>query len=187
VRFHETFWAVTAGVAPIIALASVVSLTEARRTTDEMFRLLLEQPLDETADYEIIGDLDQRLGVLTRLYFAQLLNIFLQAALLAVGLSSLAYQASVVPPLTAVIAAVVGVVILAVHAVRVPEMTAYKAHRLFMKQYPDFVTVSVREALRNSVRARLPKRRRPPDVADDDRTEPHTESEQPKAEADPAS
>src|SRR5262245_52161789 len=36
VAFHETFWAVSAGVAPVIALAAVVSAGQAARDRDQV-------------------------------------------------------------------------------------------------------------------------------------------------------
>ena len=116
VVFHETFWVLTGTAAPVIALAGVVSLNEvaaAARLLGDSMDLARSQP-DDAADRahlkRYLSAAGPRLGVA---FVLQLLNIGIQAALLALALLSINSQANELPAVVAVGAAVLGVAILA--------------------------------------------------------------------------
>jgi hypothetical protein len=134
VAFHETFWVVTGTAAPVIALAAVVSLGDAfgqSLKSDEAMsavvgdavpldrrlgELIRQRPeiLDRLSRYGRFVQLAQAAG---RWSMALLLsNVVIQSALLALSLVSIDNHANAVPPGVAVVAAVLGVTILAVVA-----------------------------------------------------------------------
>lgn len=116
--FHETFWAVCAGVAPVTALAAVVSAGQASRDRDrviEASRTVVGFPVPfETRDNPVIRKAWTGFIGLYVVVQSQLINVALQGGLLAVSLVSIADQANVVPPPIAVVAAVIGIAILAI-------------------------------------------------------------------------
>jgi hypothetical protein len=121
VAFHEGFWVVTGTAAPVIALAAVVSLAEAGRT----FYLSEDPSVDAIDDVGLGGfptanaflALDRSLSLATTAMWIAafgIVNLLLQTALLAVSLVSLADEVSLVPSWLAVVAAVGGLLLLAV-------------------------------------------------------------------------
>jgi hypothetical protein len=118
VAFHETFWAVSAGVAPVIALAAVVSAGQASRDRDrviEASRTVAGFPIPfETEGNPVIRKAWIGLIELYVVVQSQLINVAFQAGLLAVSLVSIADQANVVSPSIAVTVAVLGVAVLAI-------------------------------------------------------------------------
>jgi hypothetical protein len=140
VTFHESFWILTGTAAPVVALASVVSLSDlagqgfrlmdTRRRHPEwwpsrewyqptywphkyLYELKPEFVRRPGVKY-IDVDTDRRLSLLVSFQLAQAVNVCMQAALLSVALLSLAYQTNLVPPWIAVVAAVAGVMLLGV-------------------------------------------------------------------------
>jgi hypothetical protein len=107
-----------------------------------MYRRLLEmdwgerQPGDQI---EIYRTIESRFSLGVNLFLAEVFDICLQAALLAIGLLSLAYQTNYVPPLWAVAGGVLGVMILGVHAFLLPLVTAYRFEYL-LKKNREYVT-----------------------------------------------
>ena len=133
--FHEGFWVVTGTAAPIIALAAVVSLAEAERdyynTLASAVRAVSRMPggeklansPDDTPDVTRIKIIvrvltaSQRVEplskTLTWLATFGVVNLILQAALLAISLVSLAGAANLLSPWLAIVAAVGGLLLLA--------------------------------------------------------------------------
>jgi hypothetical protein len=120
VAFNETFWAVTATAAPVIALAAIVSAGEVGREYDRSFvafvRMVSElrsgKPvkIDPAALSEAAGD---TFGLLLRWSeVVQQINVGLQAVVLALSLLSIADETDLVPPWIAVTLTVFGVAIL---------------------------------------------------------------------------
>ena len=122
--FHETFWAISGTAAPVIALAAVVSYSDLRdegtdwsQACDALrFKIRDEQVWDRVE--RVLKSVDQRY----RRYAGwvkgvQLANLVVQATLLCVSLVSVANQANLVTPLAGVVAAVGGVLCLAVVAI----------------------------------------------------------------------
>jgi hypothetical protein len=140
VTFHESFWILTGTAAPVIALASVVSLSDLagqgfrlmdtrrghpewwpsrewyqptywpRKELRELKPEFVRRPGVKYIDVET----DRRLGLLVSFQWVQAVNVCMQAALLSVALLSLAYQTNLVPPWIAVVAAVAGIMLLGV-------------------------------------------------------------------------
>lgn len=117
--FHEGFWLVAGTAAPVVALAAVVSIGDALR--EGIASIAEATPLLD-AQANSAGRLkgDRLTSTTTRaarrLYALGLSNLFLQAALLAVSLVSLADDANLVPPWIAIVAAVGGLLLLAFSA-----------------------------------------------------------------------
>jgi len=113
--FHESFWVVAGTAGPVIALAAVISLSEIARaeaTVDNLsIRALVVAHQDETDFYYRL--LNKREWSLVALRVAQLLNLCLQAGLLAVSLLSLAFQRNLIPVWICVVAPTAGVLLLA--------------------------------------------------------------------------
>lgn len=131
--FYEAFWTVTGAAAPVIALAAVVSAAEVARESDRMLRSYVEfqagrvlgelqpnkQELDRIRSLFVAVEKTDReaensLGALIQAERALQANVGLQAALLGFSLISIAYHANFVPPLVAVVSAVLGVMVLGV-------------------------------------------------------------------------
>lgn len=102
---------VTGTAAPIIALAATVSLAEADK---EFFGFLMTNLHNTTRLRDGMKPLAQTMVWLAAL---GVLNLFLQAALLAVSLVSLAEDANSVPPWLAIAVAVGGLLLLAVSSI----------------------------------------------------------------------
>ena len=115
--FHETFWAVSAGVAPVIALAAVVSAGQAARDRDRVIeanRTVAGFPAFGTKGNPVIRKAFIGFIELIVVVEVLLLNVALQAGLLAVSLFSIADQANVVLPLIAAWAAIGGIAVLTI-------------------------------------------------------------------------
>src|SRR5262245_43753893 len=125
--YSEAFWILTGTAAPVIALAAVVTATgqgEAIFDLGASLKRAAAPPVtgglgsEARADFKMERDprswLPGRRGRrLYVLWWAQRLNIFLQAALLAVSLASIGSHRNVVSLALAGAAAVAGVVIIA--------------------------------------------------------------------------
>ncbi len=113
--FHESFWVAAGAAAPVIALAVVVSLNDASQTqfavgdaTDRAFVVAHRDEKDV-----LYRSLDKRGRSLAALTAAQLVNLVLQAGLLAVSLVSLALHRNLIPAWICVVAPTAGVLLLA--------------------------------------------------------------------------
>jgi len=96
--YHESFWLATGAAAPVIALAAVVALSDA-----------LQTERDAKSPYGIWA---ASWGTATVTSMISILNVIVQAALLAVSLSALAYGQNVMPPWVAIVLAVGGILLL---------------------------------------------------------------------------
>jgi hypothetical protein len=128
--FREAFWVVVGGVAPIIALAVVVSMGEMQTPVLRINRLLksLGISLDNTVNRrprspdepnQVIVDLvktkTNRINkVIWPMLYLDFGNLGIQAALLCIGLLSIALQTNLIPPWVAVVGETAGVIFLAV-------------------------------------------------------------------------
>ena len=110
--FHEGFWVVTGTAAPVVALAAVVSLSDAGGpgflTVKVDPRML---PLDKAFAYAFV---EASARIARWVAWVSLFNLLLLTALLAVCLVSLAGSVNLVPPWLAIGAAVAGLLLLAV-------------------------------------------------------------------------
>jgi hypothetical protein len=114
VAFHESFWIATSAAAPVIALAAVVGLPDTAAVAQlgiHRLREPLEGPL-LAAMPEALSRAQDRL--VTLLFWATTVgNLIVQAGLLAVSLSALAYQRELMPAWVAIALAVGGILLLA--------------------------------------------------------------------------
>jgi hypothetical protein len=110
VTFHEAVWVVAGTAAPVIALAGVVSLGDTARE----FRAFSLESMNVPQTRAEVWLYEQRFHQYLWVSGVGLFNLLLQAALLAVSLTSLADQANSVPPLLAIVAAVGGLLLLLV-------------------------------------------------------------------------
>jgi hypothetical protein len=113
--FYESFWVVAGTAAPVIALAAVISLNDTARAqftvNDATSDAFAVARLDATD--EMYQRLDKRGSSLDVLRIAQLLNLCLQAGLLAVSLLSLTFHRNLIPAWICVVAPTAGVLLLA--------------------------------------------------------------------------
>ena len=114
------FWLVAGTAAPVVALAAVVSLGDAQRehiaSIGKATALIYGE--ESSGDDRIKGMVltNKTIKAAKRLYSIGLANVWLQAALLAVSLVSLARKGNLVPPWIAIVAAVGGLLLLAYSA-----------------------------------------------------------------------
>jgi len=127
VAFYESFWVATSAAAPVIALAAVVALPDAstvrsvasrryRRRRDQIGdRHPLEAIFEPLPGARELSMLQARSAWSASLlvWGTTLVNLVVQAGLLAVSLSALAYQQNVMPPWLAIFLAVGGILLLA--------------------------------------------------------------------------
>jgi hypothetical protein len=122
VGFHESFWVITGTAAPVIALAIIVALADAKRGWFGMLetghRLAQEANVvrSEQARYLFARALRVTFGFRV----VATVNLLLQAGLLAVSLVSVAGQENLIPPWLAIVAAVGGLLLLAISSVFLP-------------------------------------------------------------------
>jgi hypothetical protein len=118
VTYHEAFWVATAAAAPVIALATVVAGPDAdgvgvlavdRRSALRMREWQKGKPAPDA----ILREAKRTTALIISAYLAFLLDLLIQAALLAVSLSALAAGQNVMPPWVAIVMAVAGILILA--------------------------------------------------------------------------
>ena len=113
--FDESFWVVAGTAAPVIALAGVISVNDIARTqfkvNDGIIKALIVAHKDEKD--EIYQRFDKRGSWIEALRVAQLLNVCLQAGLLAVSLLSLTFHRNLIPAWICVVALTAGVLLLA--------------------------------------------------------------------------
>ena len=114
--FHDTFWLVAGGAAPVIALASVVTFGEARQLESisqvEVRAQVLEMPLSVRAEFW--KDRKRLLRIAQLMAWLQIVNLALQCWILASSLMSLAHSTNELPTALVVAAEVVGIALLAV-------------------------------------------------------------------------
>ena len=119
--FNEAFWTASSAVAPVVALAAIVSLPDQAligRAT-ELLRVIQNRKASASAsDPRMDADLERDARqVRTWTEFALLtatVNLLLQASLLAVSLSSLASKRTLLPLWLAICVGTGGIVLLAV-------------------------------------------------------------------------
>jgi len=117
VSFHENFWVATSAAAPVIALAVILLLPDG--TTSAVRTYLTWQHLKKIPPTPGRRFNPERILARAYLYTAQVslgasvLNLLVQAALLAVSLWALAYDDNVIPPWAAIVMAVGGLLLLA--------------------------------------------------------------------------
>jgi hypothetical protein len=124
VTFHETFWAVAAGTAPVVALAAVVSISDLsaqetniiRSIVDRSEKALRNDDVENDGTGRVIKPLFSNFGLLGILLSTQVLNVCLQTVILAVALTSLADQASLIAPWIVTAGLTMGLAILALVA-----------------------------------------------------------------------
>jgi len=133
VSYQESFWLATSAAAPVIALAAVVAVPDATDVRDAALSAFSRraqrqaehvQRLEQNFPAELVqrlgGGVDPSVESAGRLWrtgaalrWAALINLLVQAGLLAVSLTALAIGGDVVPPWVAIVLAVSGVLILA--------------------------------------------------------------------------
>ena len=116
VAFHEGFWVATSAAAPVIALAAIVAIpdlaghvTMTSRDVDTATGQRPGRP-DSSDPVMSLARGARRWSVMALV--VTLVNLLAQAALLALSLWSLAYNQDVMPPPTAIILPVFGVLAL---------------------------------------------------------------------------
>jgi hypothetical protein len=134
VIFHESLWVVVGGTAPVIALAVVVSIGDLQAPVlrvntllsslglflpnDTVTRRLRSPDLSTKADALLTVVVRKKANRINNLVWPMLYlalgNLAMQAALLCVGLLSIALQTNLISPWIAVPGETVGVIILAV-------------------------------------------------------------------------
>ncbi len=128
--FHESFWVVAGTAAPVIALAAVISLGDTIRTQIKVDSATFDALVVASRGDKMAKDFqhfnERARGSIVALRMTQLLNLYLQAGLLAVSLLSLAFQRNLIPTWICVAALTAGVLVLAyagVAVVREQELT----------------------------------------------------------------
>ena len=135
VTYHETFWVVTGTTAPVIALAVVIALPDSGRAWSELSRQLMPGADPDTPSARKLREAlvpksqdwlsgsfmptpeirDPAMVVARRAFMILLmvsLDLILQAGVLAVSLSALAYGLDVMPPWVAIVLTVGGLLLL---------------------------------------------------------------------------
>jgi hypothetical protein len=118
VSYHEAFWVATAAAAPVITVAIVVAMPDTSATvwavqrSAEEYKADVPPGPDEDWDRGLRAMTGMLLNV-TVVYIVEILNLLVQAGLLAVSLSALAAGRNVTPPWIAIVMAVVGTLLLA--------------------------------------------------------------------------
>jgi len=122
VAFHQEFWVVTGTAAPVIAVAAVLSLTDAMSGTatirTEATKFIFDDdPLGEITKGDLLSILyhatNRRSTVGYVMALIQVINLGLQAWLLTLSLLSIAYQVNESTVLLAIRIPVLGVGLLA--------------------------------------------------------------------------
>jgi hypothetical protein len=118
VAYHEAFWVVIGAAAPVVALAVIVSLPDSLTLAGQADMDRGVNALREAANgvYRLAA----------RIFVTGLINMLLQAGLLAVSLVSIEDGANCVPPWTAITATVGGIVLLGVASVMTVNTNLYR-------------------------------------------------------------
>jgi hypothetical protein len=117
VAVHDSFWVATSAVAPVIALAAVIALSDVMPILGRVN--VVESAVQQHPNKDSwIQDQMARIARDTRKWaliagLTTLVNLIIQAALLAVSLSALAYDQDIMPLWLAVIMATGGILLLA--------------------------------------------------------------------------
>ena len=112
--YHEAFWAVVGAASPVIALASIVSVSDMMNHAFEWSRYRRDRPR------RAVRELTERsaLGMLTKFsIITQATNLVLQALALLFALLSLAAAVNMIPRWIAIVVEVLGLTRLAIGAV----------------------------------------------------------------------
>jgi hypothetical protein len=119
VAFHDTFWLVAGGAAPVIALASVVTFSEARRleSVSRVDVRVQVQDLPVSVRDRFWKARNRLLNLAQLLAYLQLVNLALQCWMLTTSLMSLAGNTNELPAAVVVAAEIVGIALLAVGGV----------------------------------------------------------------------
>jgi hypothetical protein len=118
VAFHESFWVATSAVAPVIALAAVVALPELTLVGRiGILRTRIEQREHEDSLWPVRNFLLRATRYAWKwaliAWLATLVNLIIQASLLAVSLCALAFKQDIMPFWLAILLATGGILILA--------------------------------------------------------------------------
>ena len=111
--YHEAFWAVVGAASPVIALASIVSVSDMMNHAFEWSRYRRDRPR------RAVRELTERsaLGMLTKFsIITQTTNLVLQALALLFALLSLAAAVNMIPRWIAIVIEVIGLPRLAIGA-----------------------------------------------------------------------
>jgi hypothetical protein len=112
VAYHEAFWTVVGGAAPVIALAVIVSLGDIEEHWVNPWLAASSLP---SGDRERISR-DQA-ALATRVRRGHIGNLVLQTVFLGIALWSLAAASNIIPPWGAVVGEVLGIALLALGAI----------------------------------------------------------------------
>jgi hypothetical protein len=129
---HESFWLATATAAPVIALAAIVALPDTSVIAQKFIDLRLKMDPRPTPYQERLLKAAQVVVLLPK--WTTMVNLIVQAALLAVSLWALAYEHDVIPPGVATVQAVGGILLLAWSA-----STATTFNRMLERRIPVIV------------------------------------------------
>ena len=98
VAYHEAFWVASAAAAPVIALANVVTVSDAWGLARESVRTLVSVA-EEIGQPSMVDGLIPRTRTAEILYRVSLVNLVLQAAVLLASMISLADTGDHLPPM----------------------------------------------------------------------------------------
>jgi hypothetical protein len=145
---HESFWVATAAAAPVIALTAIVALPDTSVVVERVSRYRQEnknpsipardrnrQPL--IVDYLWSRKMAYAWSQLV--WMMSVVNLLLQATLLAMSLWALAYDQEVIPPWAAIVFSAGGLLLLTWSS------TSAAAFRRFLENNPDSVSSSGNE------------------------------------------
>ena len=134
---HESFWVATAAAAPVVALAAIVALPDTSVAVEEVYRHRHDPVVSERARngrQVIVARLWSRnmAYVWSQLvWMVSIVNLLLQAALLAMSLLVLVYDQEVIPPWAAIVFSAGGILLLTWSS------TSAAAFRRFLEPPPD--------------------------------------------------
>lgn len=168
--FHESFWVTVGAAAPVLALASVVSITDLMGARDQISRSLpTSSPARDSARLD--STITRAGRLLIWAYLVAVINGALQMVALSMALQSLADGNNVVPPIVAGIVAPLGILLLLVSismTVKLRIIQRQLRHHLIpgMSHTPvdlsDVITAVARRFGQATVPPELPHPRSPP-------------------------
>ena len=168
--FHESFWVTVGAAAPVIALASVVSIADLMGTRDQISRNL---PTPSSArDSAWLDSAITRAGkLLIWAYLVAVINGALQMVALSIALQSLADGNNVVPTILPGVVAPLGILLLLVSismTVKLRLIQRQLSHHLIPGRsptpvdLPDMITAAARRFGQAAVPPGPPHPRSPP-------------------------
>lgn len=114
-RNFDTFWVATAAAAPVIALAAVVALPDLTTAEFRVVKRLYDKAIaDGVTDSSFFHE-PRAARLLRKARIARgmtMVNVIIQAVLLAVALGALATDQNLMPPLAAIVFAAGGILLL---------------------------------------------------------------------------